>query len=145
MSYLDSGLPIPVPAVDGLDKPYWEGLTVEELRIQRCKSCAGWQWGPEWLCHHCHGFDLSFQTIEPRGQLYSYERVWHPVHPALKAQGPYVVALVALDEAPGVRVVGNLLGDPLQAVPIGAAVRGVFEHHRQADPPHSLLHWQLVS
>ena len=143
MSYLNPGLPIPVPTADGLDKPYWEGLVREELLVQRCDSCSSWQWGPEWLCHHCLSFEVSFQPVAPLGVLYSYERVWHPVHPALRDQGAYIVALVALDEAPGVRIVGNLLGDPGMTVPIGAPVRGVFEHHPDDDPAHSLLHWEL--
>jgi hypothetical protein len=28
-------------------------------------------------------------------------------------------------------------------VPIGAPVRGVFEHHPDDDPAHSLLQWEL--
>jgi uncharacterized OB-fold protein len=144
MSYLNAGLPIPVPAADGLDREYWEGLQRDELMIQRCDDCGGWQWGPEWLCHHCQSFELSFQPVTAAGTIYSYERVWHPVHPALADQGAYVVVLVTLADAPGTRVVGNLLGDPRMEVPIGAEVEGVFEHHPDADPPYSLLQWRLV-
>ena len=144
MSYLNAGLPIPVAAGDGLDRAYWEGLQDERLLIQRCERCSGWQWGPEWLCHRCHSFSLSFEPVATEGTLYSYERVWHPVHPALKDQGPYLVALVALDEAPGVRIIGNLLGDPTREIVIGASVRGVFEHHPDAQPAHSLLHWEMA-
>jgi hypothetical protein len=39
-------------------------------------------------------------------------------------------------------MVGNLLGDAMQAVVIGAEVEGVFEHHHDADPPYSLLQWR---
>ena len=41
-------------------------------------------------------------------------------------------------------MLGNLLGDPTQDVKIGAEVEGVFEHHRDASPPFSLLQWQYV-
>ena len=68
----------------------------------------------------------------------------HPVHPALREHGPYVVVLVELPEAGKVRVVGNLLGDPHQDVRIGAAVRGVFEHHADAGRPFALLQWTLA-
>lgn len=77
------------------------------------------------------------------GVLYSHQRIWHPVHPALVAQGPYVVALVELPHADGVRVVGNLLGDPHQSLTIGAPVEGVFEHHDDADPTYTLLQWAI--
>lgn len=142
--YLAPGLPAPVPESDGLSRPYWEGLRSERLLVQRCARCRTWQWGPEWMCHRCHQFDPAWEEIEPVGRIYSWERCWHPVHPALKDQGPYIAALVELPQCDGIRMVGNLLGDPLQEVSIGAAVRGVFEHHAQAKPAFTLLQWRLT-
>jgi uncharacterized OB-fold protein len=143
--YLKPGLPQPLPAPDGLDAPFWAGLADEEIRIQRCRACRGWQWGPEWICHHCLADDLSYEAVPGDGIIYSYERVWHPVHPALAEQGPYLIVLVALPQAGGVRLVGNLLGDPHQPVVIGAPVSAVFEHHREAEPPFTLLQWTAAS
>lgn len=76
------------------------------------------------------------------GRIYSWERVWHPVHPALKGHCPYLAVLVELPHAGGLRMVGNLLGDPLQEVRIGAEVQGVFEHHPEASQPYTLLQWR---
>ena len=101
-SYLHPGLPAPVPQPDGLDAPFWEGLRSDKLLLQRCNDCNGWQWGPEWCCHRCHSFDLRYEETPAEGILYSHERVWHPVHPALAEQGPYVVVLVELPQADGV-------------------------------------------
>ena len=143
-SYLDSGLPQPIAAPDGLDAPYWQGLRDEQLLLQRCGACQRFQWGPEWLCHRCHGFELSFEPVSPEGVIYSFERVWHPVHPALKEQGPYLVVLVELPQADDVRLVGNLLGDPEQEVVIGAPVVAVFEHHQDLDDPFTLLQWRIA-
>ena len=125
--YLNPGLPQPVATP--LDEPFWAGLRENRLCVQRCTACAGWQWGPEWICHRCLSDALEFADVAPEGVLYSYERVWHPVHPALAEQGPYLVCLVELLHADGVRLVGNLLGDPRREVAIGERVRGVFEHH----------------
>ena len=47
--------------------------------------------------------------------------------------------LVEIPQVGDVRMVGNLLGDPLQNVAIGADVEGVFEHHEDSDPAYSLL------
>lgn len=140
--YLKPGLPAPHPARDGLDAPYWAALREERLLLQRCGQCMRWQWGPEWLCHRCRSFDLAYAPVKPAGRIYSYERVWHPVHSALREQGPYVIVLVQLPQADGVRLVGNLLGDPLAEVEIGAPVVGVFEHHDEAQPAFTLLQWQ---
>jgi uncharacterized OB-fold protein len=139
--YLRPGLPVPVPARDGLDRPYWEGLREDVLRLQRCNACGRFQWGPEWICHRCLSFDLGYEAVAPHGRIYSYERVWHPVHSALKEQGPYVVVLVELPHADDVRVVGNLRGDPRADVVIGAPVEAVFEHHPHERTPFTLLHW----
>ncbi len=113
-----------------------------ELRVQRCRACGGFQWGPEWLCHRCLAFDLGWEAVEGRGRIYSWERAWHPVHPALRNHGPYLVVLVELPHAGGIRMVGNLLGDPTQPVEIGAPVEAVFEPHDDANPPYTLVQWR---
>jgi uncharacterized OB-fold protein len=107
--YLKPGLPIPVPEGDGLSAPYWEGLRQNKLRVQKCRGCGAHQWGPEWICHACHSFDLDWVEVEGKGRVYSWQRPWHPVHPALKDQGPYLVVLVELPHAGGIRMLGNLL------------------------------------
>ena len=136
MTYLPPGLPMPVPEPDGLSALYWSGLRENVLRVQRCEACGCVQWGPEWICHRCHSFQLGWTDIQARGRIYSWERVWHPVHPALRGHVPYLAVLVQHDA--GIRLLGNLLGPPEGEVTIGAPVEGVFEHH--AD--FSLLHWR---
>jgi uncharacterized OB-fold protein len=143
-SYLPAGLPIPVAEADDLSASYWAGLRQNRLMVQRCSRCHTWQFGPEWICHHCHAFDLRWTEVEPRGRIFSWERVWHPSHAALRQHGPYLAVLVEIPHAGGVRMVGNLLGDPMQAVSIGVEVEGVFEHHPNSDPPYSLLQWQVT-
>lgn len=142
--YLPAGLPIPVPEADGVSAPYWSGLREGRLMVQRCRSCSTWQFGPEWLCHGCLAFDPDWVEVAPHGRIYSWERIWHPAHAALKNHGPYLAVLVELPHAGKVRMVGNLLGDPHQEVVIGAEVVGVFEPHPQASPPYALLQWRLA-
>ena len=113
---LPEGLPAPAATPDGLDSAYWQGTRRHELWVQRCNDCGAHQWGPEWICHRCLSFDVGWAQVSGRGRIYSWERVWHPVHPALKDHGPYIVALVELPDAENVRVIGNLLGDPEQPV-----------------------------
>ena len=67
------------------------------------------------------------------------------MHPALSGHGPYLVVLVTLPHAGGVRMVGNLLGDPIQAVEIDTAVEAVFEAHDEATPPFTLVHWRRTA
>ena len=141
-SYLPSGLPLPAPAVDGLDTGFWEAAKRHELVVQKCNACGGFQFGPEWICYQCHSFDLGWQQVSGRGRIYSWERVWHPVHPALKDACPYLVVLVELPDAGNVRMVGNLLGNPEQEVEIGAEVEVAYEDHPLDQV--TLVQWKTV-
>lgn len=144
MNYLPEGLPAPRPAEPVLEKPYWDALREERLAVQRCGACEYWQWGPEWICHNCLSTNMAWVDVAPRGRIYSWERIWHAAHPALKGRVPYLAVLVELPEAGGIRMVGNLLGDPRQTVCIGTDVRGEFEHHVDGEPAYTLLHWRVL-
>ena len=150
MTYLPQGLPEPVTEADKLDQPYWQATRQSKLLVQRCGDCKTWQWGPEWLCHKCHSFDMRWVEVagptpgKYHGRIYSWTRCWHPVHPALKGHGPYIAAVVELPDAGNIRMLGNLLGAPDQKVTIGAPVKAVFEPHDEAKTPYTLVHWQHV-
>jgi uncharacterized OB-fold protein len=143
-TYLPAGLKEPRVENDNLDKPYWEGTRRGELRVQRCKACGTWQWGPEWICHKCLSFDVGWEKAEGKGRIYSWQRPWHPVHPTLKEHVPYIIVLIELPHAGNIRMVGNLLGDPHQDVKIGADVEAVFEPHDDAEVPFTLVQWRTV-
>jgi hypothetical protein len=142
--YLPEGLPQPAPYPEGLAKEYWEAVRRHELLVQRCNKCRTWQWGPEFICYNCHSDDLGYEKVSGRARIYSWERPWYPVHPALQKGVPYIVVLVELPDAGNVRMVGNLLGDPHQEVVIGAEVEAAYEDHSDADPPYTLVHWRVV-
>jgi len=85
---------------------------------------------------------MGWHKVSGRGRIYSWERVWHPVHPALKDACPYMVVLVELPEAGNVRMVGNLLGNAEDPVVIGTEVEAVFEDHPDAGV--ALVQWRRV-
>ena len=73
--------------------------------------------------------------------------VHHPVHPGLAERVPYAVVLVAVDDAPGVVLTGNVTNRAPDAVAIGDRVRVVFE---EAVDPQSgetlrIPQWEVVS
>ena len=138
-TYLPPGLPAPAPMVDEVDKEYFDAARRHEIRIQRCTKCRTFQFPAEWICHKCHSFDLEWARVAPRGSIYSWERVWHPAHRALAETCPYLVVVVELSEAPGIRLVGNLLGDPRQDVAMDSPVEAVFEDH---DEGYTLIQWR---
>ena len=143
MAYLAEGLPAPIVEDDGLDAPYWQAARHHKLMVQRCRDCDTFQWGPEWICHNCLSSDVGWVEIDAVGRIYSWERAWHPIHPALKEQGPYLVILVELPHAGNIHMIGNLLGDPHQVVKIGTPVTAMFEDHDGANEPFTLVQWRL--
>jgi uncharacterized OB-fold protein len=143
--YLPEGLPIPFAEASGLYTPYWEGARNETLNVQRNPATGLYQWPPQWIAQDTLSFDLEWVEVAPKGLIYSWTRIWHPVHPALKDAGPYIIVVVELPHAGGVRMLGNLLGDPLQTVMIGSEVGTVFEHHNDAAAPFTLIQWRAIA
>jgi uncharacterized OB-fold protein len=141
-SYLPPGLPVPRPTRDGVDAGYWDATKRHELAVQRCGGCGAWQWEPEWLCRRCGASPPQWQAVSGRGRIFSWARVWHPVHPALSEACPYIVVVVELPHAGNVRMVGNLLGDPHQNVVIGAPVEAIFEDHPEGE--FTLVQWRMT-
>ncbi len=85
-----------------------------QLTVQRCNACGGFQFGPEWICYNATATTSDGISVSGRGRIYSWVRIWNPVHPALRDACPYIALVVELPDAGNVRMVGNLLGDPRQ-------------------------------
>jgi len=130
------------PAPDGVDQPYWDGLTRGDLMLQRCDNCDTWIWGPQWICASCHTFDPGWQRVEPVGTVYTWSRSWYPFISELPVERPYVTVLVELSGAGGRRVLGILTGDDTDQVRIGDHVAGHFERDDGATWP--MLRWRRV-
>ena len=117
--------PLPTPNAD--TAAFWEGCAAGELRLQRCAACGSAQFPPRALCAACHAPAPAWEKASGRGRIVSHTRVHRPPSAAFKADVPYVVALVALEEGP--RIMVNLRGTIAEAPRIGDAVRIGF------DPP----------
>jgi uncharacterized OB-fold protein len=141
-TYLSGPLVTPGPLPDGLDLPYHEGLRDHRLVLPHCRSCGTWTWPPDVVCWNCHTFGLDWAETRPEGRIYSWTRVWHPARPELASDVPYIIALVELPQASGVRLIGNLLGPGDQAVACGTPVTGVFEDSAAGD--FTLLQWTIA-
>jgi uncharacterized OB-fold protein len=121
------GLPI-------LDDKTREFFSAGRLRVQACKTCDAVQHPPEDVCRACGGHELGFVDAGETGTVHSCIVVHHAVTPALTDRIPYAVLLVVPDAAPGVRLVGNLVGSAADTVSIGDRVRAVFEAVTIEDP-----------
>jgi len=106
MSYLN--LPGPIPSVD--DAPFWDYCQQRELRIQRCSECGKHRHPPGPVCPKCRSRDCEWDRSNGKGTLFSYSIIHHGTE-AVRAQLPYNVAIVQLDDCGGVRLVSNVIGD----------------------------------
>jgi uncharacterized OB-fold protein len=91
--------------------PFWEATSREELAVQRCDQCGTVRWPPRPCCAKCGSDEASWVPVEGRGRVYSWVVVHRAAQERMRARAPYVVLIVELDEAPGLRFVGGLAHD----------------------------------
>jgi uncharacterized OB-fold protein len=128
----DDGFLLPLRDEDGAG--FWEGTLQGELRIQACASCERLRHPPRPMCPHCRSTESMWRTVSGRGTVWSFVVSHPPLLEAYQAVSPYNVILVAIDEDPTIRLVGNLVAgedgainevDP-GTIRIGEPVRVVF-------------------
>lgn len=101
----------PVPIAHEHERPFWSGGARDELVVQRCGECGRYNHPPSLRCRYDRSAALEWTVVSGRGRVEGWSvnmHQWLPDFPA-----PYVVALVALAEDPGARLLTNLVGvDP---------------------------------
>ena len=132
-----------LPVLDDANRAFF---TAGVLTLQRCRACGHVQHPPEEVCEACQETEFGSFESAGRGRVESVTVVHYAAHPDLADQVPYVVALVSVDDAPGLLITGNVAGTPPEDLRIGAAVRVVFEE--ALDPtsgsPLRIPQWEIV-
>ncbi|MFI0512607.1 Zn-ribbon domain-containing OB-fold protein [Streptomyces sp. WSLK1-5] len=122
------------PVKDATSAPFWQYAARGELRVQACADCGEVRFPPRPCCPHCRSFETEWRPVSGRGRIWSYVVPHPPLLPDYAAQAPYNVIVVELEEAPRIRLVGNLVTeagarldslDPAR-IRIGARVHVVF-------------------
>lgn len=129
----------PLPDCNSDFKEYWEGARNHKLLVQQCSSCGTYRWYPRPVCGECGSFDHTWSEVKGNGKLFSYSTVYRPPMPEFKADVPFTVAIVELEGASNVRLVGRLLGCPPEAIRIGMPLKVSFE---DVTPEVSLPSWK---
>lgn len=114
-----------LPLLTAENRPFWQGGADGVLQICHCDACSRYFHPPAVVCPRCQSRKVGPQPVSGRGQVFSYTVNHQPWIPELAA--PFVVAIVELEEQPGLRFLSNLVGDePMQGW-IGMPVHVVFE------------------
>lgn len=115
----------PLPVLDPESQPYLDALKQHRLLLKHCRACQRSHHYPRELCPHCHSDDLEWKQAAGTGRIYSYTVARRPAGPAFKADTPYVVALVELDE--GARLMTNIVTADVESVRIDQRVAVQFD------------------
>ena len=126
--------PIPVNADTA---PFWSGCARGELLYQCCVACGRNQFPPRGHCAHCQADGLEWRASARAGSVHTFTVVHRAPSAAFKAQVPYTIALVDLDE--GFRLMLNVLDSPPREVAIGSRVRVVFRPQDETMLPQAEL------
>ncbi len=114
-----------LPQITPENEHYWTGGREGELRFLRCQACGHYLHPPSPICPECLSKDLAVEAVSGRAELLTYtvnHQPWLPGFPP-----PYVVAIVAIEEQPSLRITTNLVHCEHDEVEIGMPVRVVFE------------------
>jgi uncharacterized OB-fold protein len=115
----------PLPVIDGESQPFWQAAREHRLAIMRCRDCGKHFFYPREFCPFCHRAAVEWVNASGRGKIYSFTIARRPAGPAFKADVPYVIALVELEEGP--RLMTNIVTKEVDRIRIGQAVTAVFD------------------
>jgi uncharacterized OB-fold protein len=119
---------------DEIAAPFWAGTARGELLVQTCAQCGLRRMPPRPMCPRCRSLDHTWVASSGRGTVWSFAVPHPPLLPAYAELAPYNVVIVALDEDPTIRFVGNLVateGGPIDeldpaTIEIGEPVRVTY-------------------
>jgi uncharacterized protein len=124
-------VPAPPPLLRSVSRPFWEGLRVGKLIVQRCNSCDRYFFYPRPFCAHCGSLDFQWESVAPHGTVYSFTEGCVPPSVDFRDAWPRLPAIVTLEC--GVRMATALVHIEPVSVRIGMSVRAVFTG-ADADP-----------
>lgn len=116
-----------LPRLDDDNQFFWTSGADGKLRLLRCTTCGYYVHPPSPICPNCLTRTLAPEPVSGRGTVASFtinHQQWMPTF-----DGPYVIALVEIDEQPSVRLMTNIVDCAVDDVSIGMPVEVTFEHN----------------
>lgn len=115
----------PLPEITPANEWFWRSGQDGRLRIQACQDCSTLVHPPVPICPTCRSRSWAPQEVSGRATVAGFtinSQQWHPDFPP-----PYVIAVVALEEDPAVRLTTNIVECDPADVHIGQQVAVRFE------------------
>jgi uncharacterized OB-fold protein len=117
----------PLPVADPVTAPFWDSLKAQAIQLQKCGGCQAFIFYPRPFCPACMSDDLTWTPVSGRGVVHAFAIPHRHPNRVFTADGPYVVALIELEE--GAKMLTNLVevdATP-EAVKVGMAVEIVYD------------------
>jgi uncharacterized protein len=115
----------PVPRLTPDNRPFWHGCRHHKVMLPWCLPCNRSHWPPGPVCPYCFGDVLTWKQASGFGTISSWVIVRKAWLQAFEVDLPYNAVQVELEE--GVRLTGNLVGAPNEALRVGLLVEVVFD------------------
>ena len=117
--------PFPAPILSEENRGHWDAAKRHEFRLQRCKGCGLVRFPIAYGCPQCLSAEHEWALLSGRGRVSSWV-VFHKAYwPGAKAQLPYIVAQIELQEGP--RYISNIVGVEVDAMRLDLPVEVVFD------------------
>ena len=116
---------MPPPMADNDTLAWWQAAAEHRLVLQRCSDCEHLRHPPAPICPECRSFDCDWKEVSGRGELYTYTVVHRAVSPEQTL--PFVIAVVTLEGAEGVRIISNIVDAEPGELSIGMPLELVWE------------------
>ena len=115
----------PLPNPDENTQPFFDGLKQHKLLLQYFPSADHYQYPYSDRCYKDWSTDWEWRESAGNGEVYTWVRMHQLYHPSWKAEIPYTLAVVQLDEGP--RMHTNLVNVPVDDVHVGMRVKVHFD------------------
>jgi uncharacterized OB-fold protein len=106
---------------DPWTEPFWQAAKDGRLVAAQCAQCQTFRMPPTPFCPNCQSQKTEWPQLSGRGTVYSFAVCNRSPFPGVE-DFVYIPVVVELDDAPGVRLVSDLVGIDPATVTIGMAV-----------------------
>lgn len=118
---------LPLPQLTFDNEFFWKSGADGVLRIQECGDCTSLIHPPQPVCRYCYSHNMGVREVSGRAVLSAFTVNQRFAIPGLSA--PYVVAQVAIEEDPRVRLTTNIIDCEPDELELGRVVEVVFEEN----------------
>nr|WP_232622125.1 OB-fold domain-containing protein [Rhodococcus rhodochrous] len=119
----------PLPQLTLQNKFFWTSGEDGRLRIQECESCSALIHPPQPVCRYCREKQMGVRVVSGYATLIGFTVNHRFGLPGLPP--PFVIAQVALEEDPRVRLTTNVVDCDAEQLELGMRMEVVF--HRDGD------------